>query len=264
MQHLTQIYHPIVARPFERKIYREIPPCAALRPYIRCFWEQDGSRSDPWLVVPDTCADLIFKVSPDGKVQHYFCGIGDAPFWSQPTANGERTFGVRFYGWSAALFAGETLRGTANGLFETEAYFPWVTGELLEKLAAGKPEEEAALLEQVLCRQLESVSPDGNFMQAVYRILSADGNLSLRDLSFETALSARQLERLFSQNLGLSPKKLAELVRYQLLWQQMLLPGFDPQDAVERFGFYDQSHLLHAFKRCHGLSPAQALRLAGR
>ena len=57
-------------------------------------------------------------------------------------------------------------------------------------------------------------------MQAVYRILSADGNLSLRDLSFETALSARQLERLFSQNLGLSPKKLAELVRYQLLWEQ--------------------------------------------
>lgn len=257
-------YHPIVARPFERKIYREIPPCAALRPYIRCFWEQDGSRSDPWLVVPDTCADLIFKVSPDGQVQHYFCGIGDAPFWSQPTANGERTFGVRFYGWSAALFTGETLRGTANGLFETAAYFPWVTGKLLEKLAAGKPGEEAALLEQVLCRQLESVSPDGNFMQAVYRILSADGNLSLRDLSFETALSARQLERLFSQNLGLSPKKLAELVRYQLLWQQMLLPGFDPQDAVERFGFYDQSHLLHAFKRCHGLSPAQALRLAGR
>ena len=264
MQHLTQLYHPIVARPFEQEIYREIPPCAALRPYIRCFWEQDGSRSDPWLVVPDTCADLIFRVSQDGKVQHYFCGIGDAPFWSQPPANGDRTFGVRFYGWSAALFAGETLRGTANGLFATEAYFPWVTKALLERLASCPPEKTAALLEQALCSRLETLCPDGNFMQAVYRILSSGGNLSLRDLSLETALSARQLERLFSQNLGLSPKKLAELVRYQLLWQQMLRPGFDPLDAVERYGFYDQSHLLHAFKRYHGLSPAQALRLAGR
>lgn len=258
-------YHPVIARPFERDIYREIAPHTALRPYIRCFWEMGCGRMAPWLVVPDTCADLIFQFSADGRVQYSFCGIGDEPFWSMPPEAELYTFGVRFYGWGVGLFADESLRGTANSLLEPEAYFRWITPELVQELAAcGTMAERTAKMEKALLKEMEAIHPNGNFFQAVYRILLSGGNVSLRDLSFETALSTRQLERIFAQNLGLSPKKLADLVRYQMLWQQMLRPDYDAMDAVERFGFYDQAHLLHTFKRYHSLSPAEALHLAGK
>ncbi len=256
-----QIYHPIIARPFERDHYRETAPCAALRPYVRCFWEQGGCTV-PWLVVPDTCADLIFRFGADGQVEYFFCGIGDKPFWSEPAA-GLSTFGVRFYGWGAGLFADEALCGTVNGKFAPEAFFRWVTPELINGLAACRTtEERAAKIEKILMKEMENRAYSGDFSQAVTRILLSGGNVGLRELSFETALSPRQLERLFAQNLGLSPKKTADLVRYQLLWQQMLRPDYDAMDAVARFGFYDQAHLLHTFKRYHGLSPAEALRMA--
>lgn len=258
-------YHPVIARPFEKDTYREIAPCAALQPYIRCFWEKRGGEAEPWLVVPDTCADLMFRYGVDGRIQYFFCGIGDKPFWSMPSEEGVYTFGIRFYGWSAGLFAEESLHGTANALLEPEAIFRWITPAMIEQLTdCGTTVGRIKMIEKALLKEIGKVNPDGNFFQAVYRILLSSGNISQRELSFETALSARQIERIFAYHLGLPPKKLADLIRYQLLWQQMLLPDYDAMNAVERFGFYDQAHLLHTFKRYHGLSPAEALHLAGK
>ena len=47
-------------------------------------------------------------------------------------------------------------------------------------------------------------------------------------------------------------------MRYQLLWCDALRPGFDIQDAVFRYGFTDQSHLLHDFKKFHTMTLPQA------
>ena len=65
--------------------------------------------------------------------------------------------------------------------------------------------------------------------------------------------------------MGVSPKALASLMRYQLLWQDMLYsPRFDVLDAVARYGYTDQAHLLHDFHRRHLMTPREALALAHR
>ena len=44
MLSLTKMYRPITAQPFDRSDgYREISPCEALKPYIRCFWTYESS-----------------------------------------------------------------------------------------------------------------------------------------------------------------------------------------------------------------------------
>ena len=63
--------------------------------------------------------------------------------------------------------------------------------------------------------------------------------------------------------MGTSPKTFASLMRYQLLWQDMVLSDrFDLQDAVDRFGYTDQAHLLHNFRSRHLMPPREALSLA--
>ena len=82
-------------------------------------------------------------------------------------------------------------------------------------------------------------------------------------MSAALALSPRQLERRFDAAMGLSPKALAGLMRYQLLWQDMALnPRFNALDAVARFGYADQAHLLHDFHHRHGMSPREAIEFA--
>lgn len=59
---------------------------------------------------------------------------------------------------------------------------------------------------------------------------------------------------------------------HELVWKPLTAhPGrggmlaerrWDVQDAVARFGFADQAHLLRSFKKYHGMTPAAALALA--
>lgn len=103
---LAEKYRPITAAPFRRNVsYCEIPPCAALRPYIRCFWGTDGAdggAGNNSVVIPDTCSDIIFKKESNGSFSADYCGINDRAFCSESAGN--PVFGIRFYPWSAALF----------------------------------------------------------------------------------------------------------------------------------------------------------------
>ena len=75
-------------------------------------------------------------------------------------------------------------------------------------------------------------------------------------------------KRQFLHTVGVPPKHLMNLIRYQCLWQQMLRAGrLDYPDAVAAYGYADQSHLIADFKKYHSLTPTAALerwRTGGR
>lgn len=120
--------------------YVEIEPCAALKPYIRCFW---GSRdiytleagvSTENVVVPDTCMDVIFTVNyTDNSLSDLFCGIDDRAFSGGGTNMVSQclsVFAVRFYAWSAVLFAEESMRTCRNFYGGVGGYFSWLVRAL--------------------------------------------------------------------------------------------------------------------------------------
>lgn len=87
----------------------------------------------------------------------------------------------------------------------------------------------------------------------------------MADLAGELHVSTRQIERIFRGNMGISPKKFSSLVRYQYLWQDILFwSRCNVQDAVYRYGYADQAHLLNDFKRFHGMTPREARQYALR
>ena len=119
--------------------------------------------------------------------------------------------------------------------------------------------------EAVLLTLLRPDAADPTVLNAIHHMLKAEGRARISEVSAALALSSRQLERLFDAMMGVSPKTFASLVRYQLLWQDMALnPYFQPLDAVARFGYTDQAHLLNDFRKRHLLSPQDALDFARR
>ncbi|MDO5346177.1 MAG: helix-turn-helix domain-containing protein, partial [Lachnospiraceae bacterium] len=89
------------------------------------------------------------------------------------------------------------------------------------------------------------------------------GNLKTLELAKELNISSRQMERVFDENMGVTPKKAASLIRYQYLWQEICFnPQFNIQDAVFQYGYTDQAHLLHDFKKFHGLPLGDAIKYA--
>ena len=269
-------YRPLIARPFRQgAIFREVLPCAALRPYVRCFWGGEAAcaasvvQEEPDWIIPDGCADVIFRVNETrGTVCAGFAGISDAcgaTHFSADTADRFSTFGIRFYAWTAYRFSGEGMSGTLNGYFDAHERFGWLCAMLSERLAGlATMQERAALAEGLLLSRFEKAEENSRFDEAVLTLLGSRGSMGIAALAGEVFFSTRQLERVFREYAGVSPKRLAGIIRYQSLWQDALRTGFDVQDAVLKYGFTDEAHLLREFKRYHGmgLRKARALALA--
>ena len=273
---LTDMYRPITAAPFRKNsAHCEIEPCAALKPYIRCFWGTpepiDGIPSDDercGLIIPDTCMDIVFRVNYTANCVHsIFCALDERSVIlpaDEVSSSKSAVFGIRFYAWTAAPFSEDTLSGSKNGRYPADAFFSRLKREIEPILFETETlSEKVCAAEKILLKNLhtERVNPD--FMNAVHRIISTGGSAKIGDLTGCTASSEKRLERLFAANAGISPKTLCALIRYQMLWQEIVSGnGFNAADAVEKYGYFDQAHMLNDFRRRHLMNPTEAVRFA--
>ena len=273
---LSRMYRPITGTPFlADETYREVAPCAALSPYIRCFWGSERplpSRpsAEEGLVIPDTCMDIIFHIDyANNRISSVFCALDERSYRTPVTSETgglAATFAIRFYAWTACLFAEDKLCGSGNARFPVDAFFRRIERALMPLLFE-EPTLTGKVLaaEKVLLALLNTDQADPAVLNAVHHLLRTEGRARVGEMAAALALSTRQLERRFDAAVGLPPKALAGLMRYQLLWQDMALsPRFDPLDAVVRFGYTDQAHLLGDFRHRHLMSPREALAFARR
>ena len=275
MRALARLYHPVTGTPFQQdETYREVTPCAALAPYIRCFWGSDGPQPDRpsqgGIVIPDTCMDIIFHMDYAGnRLSAVFCALDESSELTAPSMSSgsmTATFAIRFYAWTACLFAEAPLRGSANGHFPAEQFFRRIVQALSPLMLTGLSlDGMIRAAEPLLLSLLNFQRADADVLNAVHHMLRTSGRVRVGEAAAALALSPRQLERRFDACMGLSPKAMSSLLRYQLLWQDMLRsPRFDVLDAVAHYGYADQAHLLHDFRRRHLMSPREALALARR
>jgi len=273
---LYRKYNPITATPFRcTEEYIECMPCEALKPYIRCFWgskeivtQEAASTETTGIVTPDTCMDLIFTVDfTNNRIESQFCGIDDSTFVTHSTRRQKRTFfyfAIRFYAWGVSMFAEESMKNTKNAFFDAEYHFPRIKREFEKRLfEATDMKQFIPIAEKILLQHLDKKYNNSAIFQALSKILEHRGNLTITDLRQEVLVSSRQLERLFLEYIGTSPKSLASMIRYQFLWNELLYDkNFNVSDAVYKYGYSDQAHLCHDFKKYHSMNLSEARKYA--
>ncbi len=270
-----QIYRPLTATPLSGdETYQEYEPCEALKPYIRCFWgslrpyTETARHHAAEVVIPDTCMDIIFQTNfTNNHLYNSFCGMNDSSFYSQEKT-GEfctiSTFAIRFYAWSAVLFSDESMRETKNGFFDAACYFSKIVKEIVPFLFdITSIEQRIPLVERILLRHLHPERKNRIITDCMAEMLRHEGRLPVDWLAREVHVSRRQIERVFQENIGVTPKKLSSLFRYQQVWRDALFnKNFCVQDAVSRFGYTDQAHLLKDFKKFHSITLREAVKKA--
>ena len=136
-----------------------------------------------------------------------------------------------------------------NGYFDVDSRFEWLDKIIRPKLLELKTlQEKISFTEQALLKRLSDVRENTVVNDTIQNILINKGSLDIAKLAKKSFVSTRQLERLFHEYVGITPKKLSNLIRYQFLWRD-----FDVLSAVYKFGYTDQSHLLREFKRYHSM-----------
>ena len=88
------------------------------------------------------------------------------------------------------------------------------------------------------------------------RLCGGRGQYRITELLAETGISQKHLTRVFQQQIGVSPKPYAQLLKFQHALS--LLHGQSQTDfgrLAQDCGYYDQAHFHRDFRRFSGVTP---------
>lgn len=90
------------------------------------------------------------------------------------------------------------------------------------------------------------------------RIVSSGGRVRISELVSESGWSHRYLTSLFRRQVGLPPKALATVVRFERAAATLARQRLGLARTAYECGYADQSHLIREFRRFAGYAPASA------
>lgn len=93
-------------------------------------------------------------------------------------------------------------------------------------------------------------------------ILAEGGATSVRSLSDRFVLTERTLQRLFKNNVGISPKHFCKLARFQKAVTTLTRTHPDRLSPLAyNLGYFDQAHFIHEVKQLSGKTPSELASL---
>lgn len=121
----------------------------------------------------------------------------------------------------------------------------------------------ADLVDSVLLRGLEGATdPDPRVEWAWKQIVVNQGDVRVRGLANELGWSQGHLIRTFRHQLGLTPKKLARIARFNAVLRasgkgESRESGMSWAELAATHGYADQSHLIRDFREFTGTTPTR-------
>ena len=86
-------------------------------------------------------------------------------------------------------------------------------------------------------------------IKTVQQIASKQGTNRVGHLARQSALSLRQYQRQFSEEIGLNPKLFARITRFQLaIDAKRLSPHRSWLSVAHQFGYFDRMHMVRNFQ----------------
>jgi AraC-like DNA-binding protein len=262
--------------------YHTYAPSEALSAFIKCYWtlESSGAPMEKQRIVPDGCMEMIFHYGDlyrqytdesNSIVQPRCFVFGQIthPLDIEPTGE-TGIFAVRFYPFGFEPFSTITMSLLANKATPLNEIFE-EAGRQLEKevLSATTTEARIDLCEHFFLKLLsEQHTVQRTVALCVDAMLKVNGSLSVKEISSRLDINRRQLERLFSEKIGLSPKQLSKIVRLQSALKLMLNEENTRLTSVAYdTDYYDQAHFNKDFKEFTGLTPkkffSENLKMSG-
>jgi AraC-like DNA-binding protein len=117
-----------------------------------------------------------------------------------------------------------------------------------------------SLIQRCLIERLSTVSIDARVARGVAVIDRCDGLIGIEDLAASLDMTCRHLERLFRQHVGVSPKRLARITRFQRALAVLESAGTATEIlAAHACGYADQAHFIREFRELAGCAPGQHL-----
>ena len=260
--------------------YREHAPLPALAHLVELLWTLDGHadllRGEAQPVFPDGRCELILhlgdpfdRIHETGRVERQaamlFAGQLTSRLVLRPTGR-IAIVGVRFHPYGAAAAVGPPQRDLAGQTIDVASVDPRLGRSLREvQDRAGSTLDAVACVQAVLLRHCADAAPDPRVRHVVAEIERRHGLVSIDRLAQTAGLTRRHLERQFLRQVGVPPKRLARIARFQRalrLLEDTPAPRPGAMTAAD-CGYADQAHFVRDFRDLAGCAPGAHLLQRG-
>jgi AraC-like DNA-binding protein len=250
-------------------------PRPELQPYVEVLWLFESANGLPpehqSLAAPNGCPKLIFldgnslTSTVDGRAQNsreglYFVGSRDRSALLHSSARRIGLIGIEFRPHGAFPCFGIPMSDTANRLFDAEALLGrWgrQTTEVLRNLETAA--QKVARIQNALIELLQKNHERSPLIEFCVSTLKAtNGQLPIEELRRRTGYSRRYVELLFQRHVGIAPKVLAGIFRFQKFYRRWAQgQSYDLVRSELYDDYYDEAHFCREFKRLTGYPPRQ-------
>lgn len=248
-------------------MYTRVAPAPGLESIIDCYWMVQST--DPTVrtekIIPDGFTELIFHFGDpyrnqlDGEwhlqtrqllagqiTRHFFLqntGVSDIVAVKLRPASLTHLYGLRMSDLTDRVVdlrevLGERLKGV---------------GEALQN--AGHDERVALLNEHFLRSSVTAM--DTPVDRAIDRVFAKNGMTTVKEACEAAGVGERQLENLFKQYVGLSPKFFMRILRFNYIFQLIEQNNHSWCGLAYDAAYYDQSHFIRNFRSFTGVSPSE-------
>lgn len=220
-----------------------------------CIWELRGTGRDIQRIVPDGRAEIVihlgdpFEEHRDGawrvQASSALSGQITGPLILRATGV-THTCGVRLRSWATGLVAEESAAKLTDLAVETSA----LSRRLKEVVVDAVWTKDFG--------RLQELRPEDSFRGVQYIVQVAarsQGQCSVDDMARTAGLSARQIDRLMLQHVGVTPKMFLRLLRFRRAMSLAAVPQTSWADLAALCGYHDQSHMIRDFKQFAGEAP---------
>jgi AraC-like DNA-binding protein len=253
-----------------------IQPEQHLSPYVALIWIFESRfgvpLADSRLIVPDGRAKIIVPYRNSlcaavnaqllgAKEHHIFLvGIQTYPTTIASTATDTGTIGLELTPKGLYHLFKLSMHEITDRMMSFDELFGSLGARLQRRVGdVEDPKAKIALLQTALTRLLQQNEKEYTLLDHTLDLLAqAHGMMPIQDLAVHLGYTRRYLDRLFQEHVGVSPKLLASILRFQEVYQ-----GWMQHTSPTCFRYqwptyyYDQSHFIKEFKRFTGFTPQQ-------
>jgi AraC-like DNA-binding protein len=248
--------------------YCETKPGNPLNRFVECFWtlESETPSAEPERILPDGCVELIlnfgarFSQHDDGRLKlqprSFLVGQMTGPILISPTGP-VQLLGIRFHPGGTLPFLRVPLHEITDQVADLGGLSSKLERALLQVTSCALSlSEKTVAVENFLTAQLLKGDQDFRLMKLAARIVETGGLVSVDQLASDAGVSSRQLERRFLREVGLGPKLLGRIIRFQQVFRAVEQSNSAWAEIAIDCGYYDQAHLIRDFNQFARQTPA--------
>jgi AraC-like DNA-binding protein len=170
--------------------------------------------------------------------------------------------GIRFRPGGAHAFLHFPVSEMTNHVVECEQLFGALLRQLREQLLeTPRFDQRIRLIENFMLKRIDPATEDPLIAYALREIHQHDGQKMIYQLSREVGYSHKHLISRFRAAVGVSPKRLCRILRFQSVIHRIKnQTQVRWADVAQQCNYYDQAHLIHEFRHFSDANPSGYLQ----